>query len=100
MGPTRFDDAATIVAAPQQVSTQNDDEIVILDPASGRYYSLEGVGAYIWSLIQEPRPVAEIRAAIEREYEAPSDRIARDLQNILSDLRDAGLVEVDRAADR
>jgi len=87
-------EGSIVVAAKEQVSADLSGEAVILNIESGMYYSLDKVGAHIWSLIQEPRTVNEIRAAVLREYEVEPDRCERDIVTLLEQLADAGLVEV------
>ena len=83
-----------IVAAPQQISADLTGEAAILNLLSGKYYGLKAVGARIWELIQQPCTVAEIQAAILREYEVPVDQCARDLEALLRQLAEARLIEV------
>ena len=85
--------SSIVVAAKNQVSADLAGEAVILNLESGVYYSLDDVGAYIWSLIQEPRTVNEIRDAILEEYEVEPDRCERDIVALLEQLADAGLIE-------
>jgi len=83
-----------VVAAKDQVSTDLAGEAVILSLESGVYYSLDAVGARIWSLIEEPRTLNEIRDAILEEYEVEPDRCERDIVALLEQLADAGLIEI------
>ncbi len=39
------------------------DETVILDMGSGTYYGLDGVGARVWELLEQPKRFAELCAA-------------------------------------
>ncbi|KPL12125.1 thymidylate synthase [candidate division BRC1 bacterium SM23_51] len=85
---------STVVAARDQVSSNLDGEAAILNLKNGVYYGLDPVGARIWSLIQEPTTVAELRDAIVEEYEVEPDRCERDLLALLRDLAAEGLIEV------
>jgi hypothetical protein len=84
---------SSIVAAREQVSSDLGGEVAILDLKSGTYYGLDAVGARIWSLLQEPRTVEEIRDVLVREYEVDDERCERDLVALLQRLADEGLVE-------
>lgn len=86
-----------VVAAKAQISADLADEVVILDLESGVYYGLDAVGTRIWSLIQEPRFVNDIRDALLEEYEVDPDCCEHDLLALLNDLADHGLVEVNHA---
>lgn len=83
-----------VVVAKDQVSADLAGEAVIFNLESGVYYGLDAVGARIWSLIQEPRTLNEIRDAILEEYEVEPDRCERDIVALLEQLVDAGLIEI------
>jgi Coenzyme PQQ synthesis protein D (PqqD) len=85
---------STVVAAEGQVSSDLGDEVAILDLRGGMYYGLESVGRRIWSLIQEPRTVREIRDIVASEYEVEPERCERDVIELIQRLTDEGLVEV------
>ena len=85
---------STVIAAEGQVSSDIGDEVAILDFRAGKYYGLDSVGARVWTLIQEPRTVSEIRDILTSEYEVDSHRCERDLVALLQRLVDEGLVEV------
>jgi hypothetical protein len=86
--------SSTVVAAKDQVSSDLGGEVAILDLKAGVYYGLDAVGARIWSLIQEPRTVNEIRDILLEEYDVEPERCERDLLALLRRLADEGLVEV------
>ena len=85
--------SSSVVAAKDQVSSDLGGEVAILHLKAGVYYSLEAVGARIWSLIQEPRTVGEIRNILVSEYEVEPDRCESDLIALLQRLADEGLIE-------
>ena|SRR5215472_4373595 len=84
----------TVAAVKDMVSCALDEDTVILHLGSGTYYGLNAVGSTIWSLIQEPRTIAEIHDRLLQQYEADADECERDLLNVLDDLSKAGLVEI------
>jgi Coenzyme PQQ synthesis protein D (PqqD) len=57
---TAISDRSVVAAAKDQVSCDLAGEAAILNIKNGVYYCLDPVGARIWSLMQEPRAVAEI----------------------------------------
>ncbi len=83
-----------VVVARDQVSSDLGGEVAILNLKDGTYYGLNTAGAQIWSLIQEPRTIAEIRDVLVSEYEVESDRCENDLIALLQRLTEVGLVEV------
>jgi len=80
-----------------QISCDLGDEVAILHLGSGLYYGLNGVGARVWALIQEPRSISDLGDAILREYEVDQPRCERDLAALLTALAKAELIEVDHA---
>jgi phosphoribosylformylglycinamidine (FGAM) synthase PurS component len=91
---TSIASTAHVVAIKDQVSSSLAEEAVILDLKSGKYYGLNPVGASIWSLIQQPITVAQIKAALLAEYEVDAETCEQDLQTLLQDLLSNGLIEV------
>jgi hypothetical protein len=87
-------DRSVVMAAKDQVSCDLAGEAAILSIKNGVYYGLDPVGARIWSLVQEPRAVAEIRNTIIGEYDVEPERCARDLFGLLEKLLAEGLIEV------
>ena len=83
-----------IVAIKEQVSCDLAGEAVILSLKDGVYYGLDPVGARIWSLIQEPRTLVEVRDAITDEYDVEPERCESDLLKLVRQLADNGLIEV------
>jgi len=87
-------DAAMVVAAKDQFSCPLGDDTVILDLKAGLYFSLDNVGAMVWRLIQQPKTVKDVRRAILDEFEVSEEVCGRDLQALLNDLAERGLIEV------
>jgi len=94
MAGSRISSGATVVASGRQVSTDLEGESVILNFDEGVYYGLEKVGARVWEMVRSPVPLAEIRDTIVAEFDVDPDRCEADLQNLLTELAEAGLIEV------
>lgn len=89
---------STVVAGSEQISSQLDDEAVILALRDGVYYGVNPVGARVWALVQTPRTVEEICSTIQSEYDVEAARCERDVIDLLHRLEGSGLVEVTHAA--
>ncbi len=70
------------------------EETVILGLKGDMYFGLNPVGSRVWSLIQEPRTVAQVRDAILEEYQVEPAECERDVVDLLARLADQNLVEV------
>jgi hypothetical protein len=82
------------------VSCPLGDESAILNLKNTVYYGLDPVGARVWSLLQQPRSVSELRDALLEEYEVEAERCERDLLELLEKMRSEGLIQVKSAAAR
>ena len=91
---THLSGQSVVVAAKDQVSCDLQGEAAILNLANGVYYGLDLIGAQVWTLLQQPRRVAEIRDAVLREYEVEPERWQSDLLALLERLQAEGLIEV------
>ncbi|MGH7469802.1 MAG: PqqD family protein [Longimicrobiales bacterium] len=85
---------STVVATTHQVSCTVHGEAVILQMKDGVYYSLDAVGARVWSRLQQPASVNELCQLIVSEYEVDLERCEQDLLSLLQDLEQASLIEV------
>ena len=86
----------TIVRAVRdQVSCNVENDAVILHVKQGRYYGLNEVGAVVWNRLQQPHSVGELRQIVMGEFEVGAEQCAQDLDELLRELLDAGLVEVE-----
>ena len=92
--PSRFPLDASVVATERQLSTTFGDEVIILGLDDSIYYGLSATGVRIWELVQTPRTVREILAALVTEYEVDPPRVETDLEALLADLHSRGLIAI------
>ena len=84
---------SVFVAVQDQVSTNLEDEAVILHLKKGMYYGLNSVGARVWSFLQQPHSVGDIRDMILQEFEVDPQRCEQDLLELLKELLSNGLID-------
>jgi hypothetical protein len=85
----------TVVASPDQVACDLDDETVILSLKTGQYYGLNPVAAAVWRMIQVKRTVSAIRDGLLKEFAGVTvDQCEEHLLKLLADLEELGLVEI------
>lgn len=72
-----------------------DDSLVLVDGKGGQYFGLNGIGAVIWHLLEEGCDENAIIDKIMDEYDVDKEVVAEDLQRILNELAEAGLVQID-----
>lgn len=83
-----------VVVAKEQVSCPLGEEAAVLNLKNSVYYGLDSVGARIWTLLQQPRSVGELRDTLLSEYEVEARRCEQDLLALLESMRSEGLIEV------
>ena len=93
-----YTDLSIVRRVADHVSCDMAGESIVLNMKSGVYFGMEQVAALIWSLIEKPRTVGEIRVAIMKEYEVDSNTCEQDLKSFLDRLQSAGLIEIDNEA--
>jgi hypothetical protein len=84
------------VSSGDAVACEFGNGLALLHLKSNIYYSLNGVGAYIWELIQEPRSILDIRCAVLTRYDADAGRCKADVDGLLKGLSEAGLARLHR----
>lgn len=88
---------STVVATPLQVGADLGEEVIILHLTNGRYFGLGNVGARIWKLLRDPVTIGEIERVLLEEYEVAPERCHDEVQRLVNQLVDQGLVEVETA---
>lgn len=83
---------SVVVASPDQVSADLAGDAAILQLRNGVYYTLDPVGARVWSLLRNPHSVADLEDILLKEYEVEPEECRRDLLELLEELLAAGLI--------
>jgi hypothetical protein len=72
--------------------TFDDNEVVIINLESGSYYSLDNIGAEIWTLIESGASVTEIIEEIIDRYEPGTLNISESIHRFLIELQQEQLI--------
>lgn len=62
-------------------------------------YTLDGVGAHIWSLIDGTRTLDQIATMIQEEYDADDKEVQEDLISFVKHLESIGALEIKKTND-
>jgi hypothetical protein len=57
-------------------------------------YSFNGTASVIWKLLESPKTLAELAAAVAQEYDVEPSRVERDVTEFVDEMKAVGLVEV------
>jgi hypothetical protein len=89
---------ARIVSHPEVVSCTLGQGAALLDMPSGLYYSLNPVGAHVWSRIQTPVSLAELASSVCDVFEVTYEICLADLRTLLGEFASAGLIKTQNAS--
>ena len=77
-----------------QISCKLEGEVVVLSLTQGIYYGLDHVGTRIWSLLQQPRSLEELRDILLQEFNVESEVCEKQLRSFADRLVAAGLIQI------
>ncbi len=69
-----------------------DGEAIIINLATGIYYSMENVGGLIWEGVEQEQSLEHILQRVLARYEVPAEQAQKDLESLVGQLRDENLV--------
>lgn len=69
------------------------DATVLLDAERGLYHTLNDVASRLWELVVAREPFMEILRCLEEEYEVGADTLRGDIETLLNQLLEMGLIE-------
>jgi hypothetical protein len=81
-----------VVDAPSAVSEVIDGELVVMNLATGNYFSGAGVGATLWSCFERALPEEAALAEVLATYEVDRDRLQADFAEFTHTLQGHGLL--------
>jgi hypothetical protein len=84
-----------ISRVPEMLSTDFDQETVLMSIEAGAYYGLEGPARSIWDLLESPSTVAELVQRLVQEYEVSPETCAADVERFLDEMDQEGLIRVE-----
>ena len=87
-----------ITLSPEVISQEVSGETVLLDLESENYFGLDAVGTRIWQLIKENDNLQAIYDTLLEEYEVEEKRLQTDLEAILGEVTQLGLVTLEARA--
>jgi hypothetical protein len=77
---------------PDVVYRRLEDEVVLVHLGTNGIFALNSTGARLWQLIEQGHDEAEIRARLLQEFDVTPSRLNREVDSVLAELADEGLV--------
>lgn len=72
--------------SPRVISATHQDAMVLLDPVTGRYFTLNAVASCVWVDLCDSRPVSMIVDRIATAYDMPRPQVEADIEALLAKL--------------
>jgi len=76
------------------LSSDMDDELVMMDLESNNYYGLNKVGKDIWEKIEEPTTLEELCSDLIKKYNVSFDKCKEDITPFLEKLQEMNIVKI------
>lgn len=89
---TQIDADAAYVRQAGLDAVEMDGDLVMMGVEQGEYFALRDVAATIWNELGEPRTLADLTAAVAREYEVSAEDCRADVEHFVGELLDRRLV--------
>lgn len=83
-----------VFPAEHVVTRRLDEELVLLNLDTECYFGLDEVGTRMWEVLTSTPSLAAARRALLDEFDVDAERLGRDLDRLVSQLSDHGLVEL------
>jgi Coenzyme PQQ synthesis protein D (PqqD) len=69
-----------------------DGELVMINLDTGNYYTMDGVGADIWTMVEDGHPVAQIILGLVERYQGDSKLVTEAVNAFIAKLEDEELI--------
>jgi len=76
----------TILRADNLLSTELEDQIMLMGIDRGKYYGLDAVGSRIWTLMEQPVKVRDLCDSLCAEYSVSPQQCEQDVIGFLNKL--------------
>ena len=93
MGDNKINIDTQIIAPAHLKVTELEDETIILDVETGKYFGLEGVAQFLWLNLQTPSSIGELASSVQAHYQVDADTCLKDVTDFVEELAEMGLVK-------
>jgi hypothetical protein len=86
--------SSRVTSAPDVMLRIIGDEAVILNLKSELYLGLDPVGTRMWTVLQSSPSIEAAHAALLDEFEVEPERLRQDMDRLLDQMLEQGLIEL------
>lgn len=79
----------------EMLSTELDQETVLMSVDAGAYYGLKGTAQSIWEKLETPMTFSALADCLVKEFQITHEACVADLQQFLAELEREGLLRVE-----
>jgi len=83
---------STVCQSDDQVSTEIDDEVVLMSIEKGAYFGLNNVLSRIWKMLEEPVAVSKICETLQEDFDVEREVCEKDVVEALQQLAEKELI--------
>jgi len=76
-----------------QVSTELDEEVILMSLEKGKYYGLNTALSAIWNMLETPTPISEICENLQKDYDVSKEQCETEVISILEELNEKNLIK-------
>ncbi len=87
-------EANKIIKNKDILSSNMDDEVVMMSVENSEYYNLNPVGAKIWELLDNSPSFSGLIDKLLEEFNVDKDLCIKDTSEFLEELRSKGLIDI------
>jgi PqqD family protein of HPr-rel-A system len=69
-----------------------EEETIVVDPRSREVHLLNDTAARVWELLESSCSLDELTETLAEEYDAPPEAVREGIEELLTGLRDKGLL--------
>ncbi|NOZ06699.1 MAG: lasso peptide biosynthesis PqqD family chaperone [Chloroflexi bacterium] len=92
--PNSIDLHTTVVQADGLLASDIDDEVVLLNLETDKYFGMDPVSARIWSLLAQPHLLTTVCNRLLDEFDVDREACEQDVLEFVQKLADAKLVQI------
>jgi len=91
----RFTSETRLSRTQDLISTELDEETVLMSIDAGAYYGLKGPAQTIWNNLETPLTFSALVERLVKEYSVSQETCSEDLQQFLAKMEQEGLLHVE-----
>jgi hypothetical protein len=84
-----------LIRTQEMLSTEIDEETILMSIDAGAYYGLKGTAQIIWEKLETPMSFSVLVEALVREYQITPEDCVADLVGFLAEMEREGLLRVE-----